>query len=75
MRDESHRLAIIIENKVQTIQRSAQLARYHECASRECCGWKIVPIYLTVDSKKPTDEGFIPFKASLPTRMGYPQSA
>jgi len=61
VRDESHRLAIIIENKVQSTEHSDQLARYHECVSRECCGWKIVPIYLTVESEKLSDERFIPF--------------
>lgn len=65
VRDESNRLAILIENKVQNGEHSDQLARYYDCVARECAGWKIIPIYLSVESEKPSDERFIP--------LGYDQ--
>src|SRR5206468_8315152 len=60
VRDESNRLAILIENKIQSGEHSDQLARYYDCVTRECAGWKIVPIYLSIESEKPSDERFIP---------------
>jgi hypothetical protein len=55
----------LIENKVQSGEHSDQLARYYDCVTRECTGWKIVPIYLSIESEKPSDERFIP--------LGYDQ--
>lgn len=60
VRDESNHLAVLIENKVQSGEHSDQLVRYYECVARECTGWKIVPIYLSIESEKPSDERFIP---------------
>jgi len=60
VRDESNRLAVLIENKVQSGEHSDQLARYYDCVSRECSGWNIVPIYLTIEGEDPSDERFIP---------------
>jgi len=59
VRDESNRMAVIVENKVQSGEHSDQLARYHRCVSRECNGWRIVPIYLTVEREDPSDDRFI----------------
>ncbi|HJX00263.1 MAG TPA: PD-(D/E)XK nuclease family protein [Terriglobales bacterium] len=59
IRDEANHLAVIIENKIGTGEHSNQLARYYDAVCRECPGWNIVPIYLTVEGKDPSDERFI----------------
>jgi len=59
IRDEANRLAVLIENKVQSTEHSNQLQRYFDIVSAECAGWEIVPIYLTVERQAPSDERFI----------------
>ena len=59
VRDEANRLAVIIENKVESEEHSNQLARYYECVAQECKDWKIVPIFLTKEGESPSDDRFI----------------
>jgi hypothetical protein len=59
VRDETNRLAVIIENKVQSDEHSNQLARYYDLVAREYVGWRIVAIYLTRERESPSDERFI----------------
>jgi hypothetical protein len=59
VRDETNRLAVIIENKVQSDEHSNQLARYYDLVAREYVGWRIVAIYLTREGESPSDERFI----------------
>jgi hypothetical protein len=50
----SDRLAIIIENKVDTSEHSDQLGRYHRLVQKHRPGWQIVGIYLTLDGTLPS---------------------
>src|SRR5579872_2257231 len=59
VRDETNRLVIIIENKVDSTEHSNQLARYYELVTQEYAGWNIIPIYLTVDRDEPSEKHFI----------------
>jgi len=59
VRDETNRLAVIVENKVQSEEHSNQLARYYELVAKEYAGWRIVAIYLTREGDSPSDERFI----------------
>jgi hypothetical protein len=61
VRDEANRLAVVIENKIRSTEHSNQLVKYLDCVSQECTGWKIIPIYLTVEGDVPSDERWIPF--------------
>lgn len=65
IRDESNRLVVLIENKVQSEEHSNQLERYYDCVAGEYDGWRIVPIYLTKEGENPSDERFSP--------LGYQQ--
>ena len=59
VRDEANRLAVIVENKVQSEEHSNQLARYYEMVAKEFTGWSIVAIYLTREGNNPSDERFV----------------
>jgi hypothetical protein len=59
VRDETNHLAVIIENKIQSTEHGNQLARYYECVKKECVGWKIVSIYLTIERESPLNEQYI----------------
>lgn len=52
------RLAIIIENKIDTTEHSDQLRRYHTIVRNRWQDWTVAGIYLTLDAtppEKPTD--------------------
>jgi PD-(D/E)XK nuclease superfamily len=61
VRDEANKLAVIIENKVQSEEHSNQLARYYKSVSGELPGWRIVAIFLTKGGETPSDERYISF--------------
>jgi hypothetical protein len=60
LRDDHHRLAVIIENKVDSIEHSQQLRRYWQTASRQFPDWNILGLYLTPDLREPSDDRYIP---------------
>lgn len=59
IRDETHKLAVIIENKIDSTEHDDQLARYLSRIQKEHAGWHIVPIYLTVEGESPTDGRYV----------------
>jgi len=59
IRDETHHLAVIIENKIGSTEHDDQLRRYLSTVNREHAEWQIVPIYLTVEGDNPKDERYI----------------
>lgn len=59
VRDEANKLAIIIENKIDSGEHDDQLARYITQVRNGHGEWRIVPIYLTIDGESPTDERYI----------------
>ena len=60
IRDDVHKLIVLIENKVDTSEHSDQLARYRKIVERQFPQHHKLLVYLTVDSEMASDEGFIP---------------
>jgi hypothetical protein len=58
---EAHRLAIIIENKVDSGEHSHQLQRYRRLVQQAFPGRQIVGILLTRDGATPTDSAYLTF--------------
>lgn len=56
--NHSHKLAVIIENKVGTGEHSDQLNRYHTLIDSQFEGWKTVPIFLSPFGAAPSDERY-----------------
>src|SRR4051812_3228254 len=52
---ESHHVAIIIENKIDTNEHSDQLRRYYHAVKQHYPGWRIVGLYLTPGGLEPSD--------------------
>ncbi|HEY7416671.1 MAG TPA: PD-(D/E)XK nuclease family protein [Ktedonobacteraceae bacterium] len=59
MLDEAHRLAVVIENKIDTGEHSNQLQRYWKVVEERYSGWRIVGLYLTPDGEDPSDERYL----------------
>ncbi len=57
--DEAHRLAVIIENKVDSGEHSQQLQRYWRIVQQRYPGWQIVGLFLTPDGREPSDERYV----------------
>lgn len=63
--DETHRLAVIIENKVDSGEHSQQLQRYWRIVRQRYPGWQIVGLFMTPDGRDPSDERYIPLDYGL----------
>ena len=58
--DESHRLAVIVENKIGSGEHSNQLARYWQITAQYYPDWHIIGLYLTPDGDAPSLETYLP---------------
>ncbi|MBK8988387.1 MAG: PD-(D/E)XK nuclease family protein [Chloroflexi bacterium] len=58
--DETHRFAVIIENKVDSGEHSEQLQRYWRIVRQRYPDWQIVGLFLAPDSREPSDDRYIP---------------
>jgi hypothetical protein len=66
LRNDESRLAVIIENKIDSTEHSDQLNRYFHCVERECSNWKIIGLYLTPDGEEPSEpEKYLPIDYKL----------
>ncbi len=63
--DEPHRLAVIIENKIDTTEHSDQLRRYWQTVGQHYPGWRRVGLYLTPDGAMPSFDDYIPIDYGL----------
>lgn len=66
--DEAHKLAIIIENKINISEHSNQLLRYHCQVHQHYPDCNIIGLYLTPDGESPKDkarETYLPVDYSL----------
>jgi hypothetical protein len=54
--DEAHKLAIIIENKINISEHSNQLEKYHDQVHQHHPNWNIIGLYLTPDGESPKGE-------------------
>lgn len=57
--DNTHQLAVIIENKIGSSEHSNQLQRYRQAVNHHYPGWNTVCIFLTPDGDVPSDENYI----------------
>lgn len=59
IRDQEHRLVVIIENKIRSGERPGQLRRYLDVVRRHYPGWRVVPLFLTLDGLPPSEETYL----------------
>jgi len=57
---DDDKLAVIIENKIDSKEHSDQLARYYQIVKQHFPGWKILGLYLTPEGDEPSDERYLP---------------
>jgi PD-(D/E)XK nuclease superfamily len=50
-----HRLAVIVENKINSSEHGDQLERYWRTVEEQFTGWKIVGCFLTLSKEEPSD--------------------
>jgi hypothetical protein len=48
--DETHRVAVIVENKIGSSERSDQLTHYWQVTAHQYPGWRAIGLYLTPDT-------------------------
>ena len=58
--DETNRLAVVIENKIDTTEHSNQLNRYWTVVRQQHPDWHVLGLYLTPDGDLPSHEGYVP---------------
>lgn len=63
--EENLKLAVVIENKIDSGESSGQLQRYRDTVQRQYPGFKQVFFYLTPDGALPSDEHYIPISYEL----------
>ena len=59
VRCAANKLALIIENKIDSRERDNQLKKYWEAVVNEFSGWKVLGFYLTPDAEKPSSEAYL----------------
>lgn len=57
--DETERLAVIIENKIGSVEHSNQLERYFQIVSQHYPDWKILGVYLTPEGDRPSHPAYL----------------
>lgn len=57
--EETQHLAVIIENKIGSIEHSDQLARYFQVVSQHYPGWKTLGVYLTPEGDRPSHSAYL----------------
>jgi hypothetical protein len=67
--DETHELAVVIENKIGGQEHGGQLRRYREAVLKEHPDWNIVCLYLTLEGEEPSDENYLPIDYGLTYRL------
>lgn len=63
--DRGNRFVLLLENKVYAKESRGQLKRYRQAVEKEFPGYKVIPVFLTLDACEAEEEGFVPY--------GYPQ--
>lgn len=58
--EETLKLAVIIENKIDSSEHSNQLARYYHVVEQHYPGWKILGVYLTKEGDIPSHSAYLP---------------
>lgn len=63
--DERNRLAVIIENKIDTSEHFDQLQRYYETVNQQYPGYRIIGLYLTPAGDEPSHKNYLPLGYGL----------
>jgi hypothetical protein len=63
--DEDHKLAVIIENKIDSDERLGQLRRHLDVVGQHFPGWRVIPVYLTRGGDPPSHESYLPIGYGL----------
>ncbi len=63
--DWEHKLAVIVENKIGSGERSDQLLRYYRLVEQHHPGWRIIAVYLTPGGDPPSHESYLPVDYGL----------
>lgn len=58
--EETLKLAVIIENKIDSSEHSNQLARYYQAVAQHYPGWKVLGVYLTKEGDIPSHNAYLP---------------
>ncbi len=59
--NEAGKWAMVIENKIDSTERSGQLDRYYRFVEENYPGWKVLCVYLTPRGYEPSHEAYQPF--------------
>jgi hypothetical protein len=57
--EETHHLAVIIENKISSVEHSNQLDRYFNIVRQHYPGWKTFGVYLTPEGDRPSHSAYL----------------
>lgn len=60
MLDETNRLAVIIENKIDSTEHSNQLCKYWKTVTQDRPGWVVIGLFVTTDGSEPSHAAYIP---------------
>ncbi len=63
--DERNRLVVLIENKIDSAERSNQLQRYYHTVEQHFPDSRIVAFFLTPEGDEPSDERYIPISYKI----------
>jgi hypothetical protein len=63
--DEQEKLAVIIENKVDSGEHSQQLDRYWRIVQQRFPGWRTIGLFLTPDGREPSSACYLPVDYNL----------
>jgi hypothetical protein len=66
--DELHKLAVVIENKVFTVEHSNQLQQYKLIITQQFPDYRVVGLFLTPEGEPPSDTSYIPISYDLVCR-------
>jgi hypothetical protein len=58
--NETHRLVVVIENKVDSGEHSGQLTRYLKTVGHHYPDYRVLPLFLTRQGETPSDERYLP---------------
>ena len=65
MLNHTHRVAIVIENKIGSGEHTDQLKRYYATIRQHFGDWKVLPLFLSPSGVPPSDERFVPVTYEL----------
>ena len=65
LESKTHKLVVVIENKIDSFEHSGQLQRYREIVQRNYGDWQALYLFLTPGSAPPSDKAYLPCSYTL----------